>query len=102
MKKFFRWLFRLVLVLVLAALVLVLFLDTIAKSLLEREIRAQTGLDVKIEKLSVGLRTPSVTIENFKLINSSDFGGSTFIDVPELDVQYDLQAIREKKVHLNL
>ena len=102
MKKLFKWLFRLILVLVLLAVVLVLLLDPIAKALAERQIREQTGLGVKIGKVSIGLRSPTLALENFKLVNSRDFGGSTFIDVPELDVQYDLQAIRAKKVHLNL
>ena len=36
MKKLFKWFFRLILVLVLLAVLLVLFLDPIAKALAER------------------------------------------------------------------
>jgi len=39
---------------------------------------------------------------DFKLYNPPEFGGSTFIDIPELRVQYDLQGLRSKKVRLNL
>src|SRR5205809_632751 len=102
MKKLFRWLFRLLLVLVLLVVVLILFLDPIAKSLAERQIRVQTGLEARIGRLSIGLRKPTLALENFKLVNSDEFGGTTFIDVPALDVQYDLAALRSKKVHLNL
>ncbi len=102
MKKLFKWFFRLILVLVLLVVVLVLFLDPIAKALAERQIREQTGLGVKIGKVSIGLRSPTLALENFKLVNSADFGGSTFIAVPELHAQYDLEALRVKKVHLNL
>ncbi|PYK98898.1 MAG: hypothetical protein DME19_10740 [Verrucomicrobia bacterium] len=102
MKKFFKWVFRVILVVVLLVLVLILFLDPIAKSLAERQIRAQTGLDAKVDKLSIGLRTPTVAVLNFKLYNPPEFGGSTFIDIPELRVQYDLQGLRSKKVRLNL
>jgi len=102
MKKLFKWMFRLILALLFLVLVLVLFLDQIAKSLAEREIRSQTGLEVKIGRVSIGLRKPTLTVENFKLVNSSDFGGSTFMDIPELYAQYDLSALRSWKVHLNL
>ena len=101
MKKLFKWLFRLVLVLILLIVLLIVFLDPIAKSVVERRIRQQTGLPVKIGKLSIGLRQPTLSIENFKLGNSPDFGGSTFIDIPLLRVQYDLLALRSRRIHLN-
>ena len=101
MKKLFKWLFRLALVLVLLIVLLILFLDPIAKALVERRIRQQTGLPVKIGKLTVGLRRPTLSIENFKLGNSPDFGGSTFIDVPLLRIQYDLPTLRARRIHLN-
>jgi len=101
MKKLFKWFFRLVLVLILLIVLLIVFLDPIAKSLVERRIRQQTGLPVKIGKLSIGLRRPTLSIENFKLGNSPDFGGSTFIDIPLLQVEYDLLALRSRKIHLN-
>src|SRR5438477_199062 len=102
MKKLFKWLFRLLLVFLLLIALLVLFLDPIAKSLTERQIRRQTGLDVTIGKLSIGLRNPTVTIENFKLINSPEFGDSLFMAIPQMLVQYDLQSLRSRKIHLDL
>jgi len=101
MKKLFKWLFRLVLVLVLLIILLILFLDPIAKTVAERRIRDQTGLPVKIGKVSIGLRHPTLAIEKFRLGNSPDFGGSTFIDIPLLRIQYDLPALRSRKIHLN-
>jgi len=100
MKKLFKWLFRLFLVLVLLVALLILFLDPIAKSLVERQIRQQTGLDVTIGRLSIGLKSPTLAIENLKLFNSAEFGGSTFVDIPELRVLYDLEALRSRKLHL--
>src|SRR6266404_4990669 len=102
MKKLFKWLVRLMLVFVLLIALLIFFLDPIAKSLMERQIRRQTGLDVTIGKLSIGLRNPMLTVENFKLINSPEFGDSLFIAIPQLLIQYDLQALRSRKIHLNL
>ncbi len=66
MKKLFKWLFRLLLVLFLFVLVLILCLNPIAKFLTERQIRNQTGLDVTIGKLSIGLGKPTLAIENFR------------------------------------
>lgn len=101
MKKLFKWVFRLFLVLVLLIILLILFLDPIAKAVAERRIHDKTGLPVKIGKLSIGLRHPTLSIEKFKLGNSLDFGGSTFIDIPLLRVEYDLPALRARRIHLN-
>jgi len=102
MKKLFKWLFRLFLLFVLLVAGLTLFRDPIAKSLVEREVRKRTGLEVKISKVSIGLKNPTLAIEDFKLINSREFGGSTFVDAPALICQYDPGALRSKKVHLRL
>jgi|SRR5438128_1501576 len=102
MKKLFKWLFRLFLLFILLVAGLTLFRDPIAKSLVEREVRKRTGLEVKIGKVSIGLKNPTLAIEDFKLINSREFGSSTFVDVPALICQYDLGALRSKTVHLRL
>ena len=101
MKKLFKWVFRLLLVLVLLILALIAFLDPIAKHLAQRQIRKETGLEVKIGSLSIGLRTPTITVENFKLLNSPEFGDSTFIDIPLARLEYNLEALRSKKIHLS-
>jgi uncharacterized protein involved in outer membrane biogenesis len=102
MKTFFRWLFRLcvallVLVIVLAA-VAVILKDPIAKSLTEYRLRHDTGLDAKISKMEIGLATPIVNVEGLKLYNTDDFGGSTFLEMPELRVEYVPEAMRAGKV----
>ena len=101
MKKLFKWLFRLVLVFILLIVLLIVFLDPIAKVLVARQVRLQTGLPVKIGKLSVGLKRPTLSIENLRLGNAPEFGSSSFIDIPVLRVQYDLPALRSRKIHLN-
>ena len=101
MKKLFKWVLRLVVVLVVLLVLLILFLNPIAKTLAERWIRDQSGLPVKIGKLSVGLRQPTLSIQNLKLGNPDDFGDSTFIDIPLIRIQYDLPALRARRIHLN-
>lgn len=101
-KRLFRlvlYLFIIVVVLVVAG---VLLLDTIAREVAENRIRAETGMGVKIGKMRVSLLTPTVTIENFKMYNTAEFGGSQCLDIPELHVEYDPQAARVGKVHLKL
>lgn len=111
MKTFFRWLFRLgvalFLLVIVLAVVAVVLKDVIAKSLTELNLRQNTGLDAKIAKMEIGLATPVVNVEGLKLYNPDDFGGGTFLEMPELRVEYvtaDLKAgkVRFKTVRLNL
>jgi len=101
-RRLFRW--ALYLFLLLAALIVaaVLSLDTIAKQLVQSRLRAETGMDVKIGKMDIGLATPTIAIEDFKIYNAPDFGGSLFLSMPEIFVDYDWEAIRAGKLHLNL
>lgn len=102
MKWVFKWLFRLIFLLVVLIVALLLSKDTIIKAAAERQIRAQTGMDVKIGKFSVGIFSPVVTIENFKLYNSPEFGGTPFINIPELHVEYDRAALAKRRIHITL
>lgn len=104
MKTLFRWLFRTVVTLIFLFIVLVvvgvLLKDVIAKSLAERNLRDGTGLDAKIEKMEVGLATPTVNLEGLKLYNTPDFGGGIFLEMPELRIEYIADDIRGRKLHL--
>lgn len=101
-----RFLLRLFLYLFIACVVLVvagiLLLDTIAREITQYRIRTETGMGCKIGKMTVGLLNPTVTIENFKLYNTAEFGASQCLDIPELHVEYDVNAARAGKLHLRL
>ena len=103
MKKLFKWLVRLAVTLFFLAVLLlvigVLLKDVIAKSIAERNLRDTTGMDAKISKLEVNLSTPTVNLEGLKLYNTPEFGGSTFLDLPELRIEYIPGDIREGKLH---
>ena len=71
MRRLFKWAFRLVLLLVILLVALVVCMDSIVRALAEREIRSATGMDVKIGSFSIGLVSPVITIENFKLYNTA-------------------------------
>ena len=102
MKFLFRWAFRLLVLLIVLAVALVLLKDTLVKSLAENRIQAETGLEVRIGRLEMGLLTPTLTIEDFVLYNTAEFGGSPFIDLPEIHVEYDRQDLALQRLHLKL
>jgi len=101
-RTIFRWAFRLFLVCVVLLIAGILLLDTIAREVLEYQLRNETGLEVKIGKVHIGLLHPEFTIENLILYNSADFGGSPLVDMPELHVEYDRDALWSRKVHCRL
>ncbi len=102
MRRLIRWAFYLFFVLIVLAVAGVLLLNTIVKQVVESRLRSRTGLDPRIGLVDVGLLSPTITIENLKLYNTADFGGSVFIDMPELHLEYDLGAIRSGILHFKL
>ena len=106
MRRLFRWAFRLALVLliltVLAVVSGILLADTLAREFLVSRIRHKTGMDVKIASVHVGLMSPTISIEGLKLYNRPEYGGSLCLDMPELHIDYDLSAIRSRRLHLTL
>ena len=76
--------------------------DWIAKQFAEKQIRAATGLEPEIGGLSFGVWDPKLTLENFKLYNTADFGGTLFLDVPELHIEYDRAALQRHELHFTL
>jgi uncharacterized protein involved in outer membrane biogenesis len=102
MKWLFKWLFRLFLLAVVLVVILLLSLNSILRLYLEHQIRAQTGMDVEIGKFSLGLVQPTVTIQNFKLFNPPDFGGTPFLDIPEIHVEYNPRALSKHELHVTL
>jgi uncharacterized protein involved in outer membrane biogenesis len=102
MKNFFRWTFRICVTLLcltlLLAVVAVLLKDIIAKSITEKNLRDETGMDASISKLEVGLATPTIHLEGLKLYNPPEFGGGTFLDMPELRVEWLPAEIKQGKV----
>jgi uncharacterized protein involved in outer membrane biogenesis len=106
MRRLIRWVIRLVLGLILlvlaGAVVAILLLDTISKELLVSRLRSNTGMEVKINSVHVGLLSPTLSIEGFKLYNTANFGGSVCLDMPELHLEYDPSALRARQLHVTL
>ena len=102
MRRLIRLALYLFVVLVVLVVAAVLLLNTIVKQVVQSRMRARTGMDARIGQVDVGLLSPTITIENFKLYNTADFGGSVFIDMPELHLEYDPLAVRSGKLHFKL
>jgi uncharacterized protein involved in outer membrane biogenesis len=106
MKRIFKWLIGLFLaavaLVVIAVIVLALSYNSILRAVIERQIRAQTGMDVEIGSMKIALISPTVEIQNIKIHNSRDFGGTPFLDIPEIHVEYDRAALARRELHLTL
>ena len=102
MKWLLKWILRLAVLGVVAIILLLIFKDSILRVIAENQMRAETGMDVKIGKISSGIFTPVVTIENLKLYNTAEFGGAPFLDVPELHVEFDPVALARQRLHVTL
>jgi uncharacterized protein involved in outer membrane biogenesis len=102
MKWIFKWLLRLFILAVILVVVFFLSLDTIIRLVMQNRIRAQTGMDAEIGKFSLGLTEPTITIKDFKLFNPPNFGGTLFIDIPEIHVEYDRAALASRQLHVTL
>jgi hypothetical protein len=106
MKFLFKWLFRLFLaavaLAVVAVVVLLLSYNSILRVVMERQIHAGTGMDAQIGRFKLALLSPTVEIQNFKLYNSPAYGGTPFLDIPEIHVEYDRAALARREIHLAL
>ena len=102
MKWLLKWLFRLFLLAVVSIVILLLSLNSILRVWAEHRIRAQTGMDAEIGRFSLGLIEPTVTIQNLKLYNPPSFGGTPFLDIPEIHAEYDRAALARHEIHLTL
>ncbi len=102
MFRLIKWLFLLVLIVVGVTVGLLFSKDAIAKAAVEQQIRAQTGMDVKIGKFSLGVLSPIATIENLTLYNPADFGGVPLLNVRTLHIQFDREALAHRELRLKL
>ena len=106
MKTFQSWFFRILwwLTFVVVFLVIIVLANRqwIVRQMVERQIRTATGMEPEIGDLTFNVSDPNVTLTNFKLYNPAEFGGTVFLDVPELHIEYDRAALRRSEFHFKL
>lgn len=99
---FFKILWWLTFVVIFLAIIVLANRDWIVKQLAERQIRVATGLEPEIGDFSFSVLEPKLTLNNFRLYSTAEFGGTLFLDVPELHIEYDHAALRRHELHITL
>lgn len=87
-----------VLIIILAAGILK---DQVIKSVITVVATQVTGAPVHIDGLSLGLFSQRVRISGFKMYNPKGFSRGILVDLPKINVAYDLGGLFNKKIHLS-
>ncbi|MFA5346222.1 MAG: AsmA family protein [Candidatus Omnitrophota bacterium] len=74
--------------------------DQIIKSAITVVATQVTGTPVHIDGFSLGVFNQSVRISGFKMYNPKGFSRAILVDLPKINVRYDLGALLKKKLHL--
>src|SRR5215831_17748646 len=101
-RSAFKWTRRVIFLAVALVVLTLVFRDTIQRNVVEQRIRSATGMDVKIGKYSSSLLSPVVTIEHLKLYNTPEFGGTLFLDIPELHIEIDALDLAHQRLHITM
>ncbi len=94
---------RLIAFLIVVAVVIgamILAKDVIAQAAVTGGVKAMTGLNLHIQSMDVGLMRNVLGIRGLKLENPSGFQDRIMVDLPEIYVNYDLNALLQQKIHL--
>lgn len=102
LKWLFKWTLRLLLLAVVLVVIFFLSLDTLLRVITEHRIRQQTGMQAEIGKFHLGLMEPVIEIRNLQLYNPPQFGGTPFLNIPEIHVEYDREAMKKRELHITL
>ncbi|MDD5561762.1 MAG: AsmA family protein [Candidatus Omnitrophica bacterium] len=74
--------------------------DQIIKSAITVIATQATGAPVHIDGFSLGVFSQSVRISGLKVYNPKGFPKAILVDLPNINVRYDLGALLKKKLHL--
>lgn len=102
LKFLLKWTLRLFLVAVVLVVVFLISLDSILRLAVEHSMRQQTGMEVEIGKFHLGLLEPVIEMKDLRLYNTPQFGGTPFLSIPEIHVEYDRAALRQNQIHITL
>ena len=76
------------------------FKDQIIKTVVTVAATQLTGAPVHIDGFALGIFRQVVRISGFKIYNPKGFSKSLLVDLPKINVTYDLGALFKKKLHL--
>jgi uncharacterized protein involved in outer membrane biogenesis len=99
-RRIFRWGAGLLGGLLALLAVVLLFRDSIFKTILVQHLRHEFGVRVEIGELKTGLGSTIIHVRDFKVFNAPEFGGSLLTEVPEFFAQLDPGSLSERLIHL--
>ncbi|MBM3254949.1 MAG: hypothetical protein FJZ08_01430 [Candidatus Omnitrophica bacterium] len=83
-----------------AVVLVVVARNFIVKMAVTQGIEALAGVKVQVQKINIGLLSPSVGVDSLKIYNPSGFAGELMADIPQIYVNYDLWGLLGNRVHL--
>lgn len=98
----FRWLFRLVLLLVVLAVGIFLARDLLVREWIAYRLREVTGLETRLDGARAHFLAGDITLTGLQVYNSADFGGGPLLSAPELHLEVDGDALKRREYRLRL
>jgi hypothetical protein len=89
-------------VLLTLLLVGLLSFDWIVKRTIQSRVNASGVAEVEIGSLNIGLFSPHLEVRDLKVFGQSQFGGVQLLDLPELRVEYDREALKLQELKFRL
>lgn len=102
MRFLIRWLFRFLILGIVLVVALFLTKDSLLKSYIEHRLRTQTGMEVRVGQVELGVFSPSLRLADLVIFNPAEFGGAPLIHVAELRVEYDPVAMARRRLRFDL
>lgn len=91
-----------IVLLILLALAGLLCFDWIAKRAIQARVNSSGVAEVEIGALDIGILRPHLEVRNLKVFSQSQFGGVQVLDLPELRVEYDRDAMKRQELRFRL
>ena len=88
-------------VLVVFAAILLLARNFIARRSIEYGAKKITGFPLTIGSIDLGLFSSKVDVHDLKMMNPSEFSEKTFVDMPQLYIDYRLGSMMSGAPHVN-
>lgn len=91
---------KLILIILAALFLLGVFKNFAVQSVVSLAGSSVVGAKVRMSGLSIGVFNQAIKIKSFRLYNPPDFPKGLLIEIPKIEVAYDLGALLKGKLHL--
>ncbi|MDD5477577.1 MAG: AsmA family protein [Candidatus Omnitrophica bacterium] len=91
---------NILIVVVISIFAVVIVRDQVIKSVITVAATQVLGAPIHINGFSLGVFNQSVRISGFKIYNPKGFSRGILVDLPKINVLYDLGALFKKEIHL--